>query len=92
MNSKNYHQKKRFGQHWLVNKQILEKIKKVAELEEEDFILDEEAIAALVEELVVDITPQKSGWAGTPGVSKAWQAVVDLMWKHTNLFAATLIK
>ena len=35
-------------------------------VEEEDFILDEAAIAALVEELVVDITPQKSGWAGTP--------------------------
>ena len=35
-------------------------------IQEEDFILDEEAIAALVEELVVDITPQKSGWAGTP--------------------------
>jgi hypothetical protein len=33
---------------------------------EEDFILDEAAIAALVEELVVDITPQKSGWAGMP--------------------------
>ena len=33
---------------------------------EDDFILDEAAIAALVEELVVDITPQKSGWAGTP--------------------------
>jgi hypothetical protein len=34
--------------------------------EEEEFVLDEAAIAALVEELVVDITPQKSGWAGTP--------------------------
>ena len=34
--------------------------------QEEEFVLDEEAIAALVEELVVDITPQKSGWAGTP--------------------------
>ena len=30
MNSKNYHQKKRFGQHWLVNKKILEKIKEIA--------------------------------------------------------------
>ena len=29
MNSKNYHQKKRFGQHWLVNKKILEKIKEI---------------------------------------------------------------
>ena len=34
--------------------------------EEDDFVLDEAAIAALVEELVVDISPQKSGWAGTP--------------------------
>jgi len=30
MNSKNYHQKKRFGQHCLVNKKILEKIKEIA--------------------------------------------------------------
>ena len=37
-----------------------------SEIVEEEFILDEEGIAALVEELVVDITPQKSGWAGTP--------------------------
>ena len=40
MNSKNYHQKKRFGQHWLVNNLILEKIKEVADLEEKDFILE----------------------------------------------------
>ena len=40
MNSKNYHQKKRFGQHWLVNKIILEKIKEVADLNEKDFILE----------------------------------------------------
>ena len=39
MNKKKYHQKKRFGQHWLVNDLILEKIKEVAELEENDFIL-----------------------------------------------------
>ena len=32
MNSKNYHQKKFFGQHWLINKKILEKIKNTAEL------------------------------------------------------------
>ena len=38
----------------------------VDESEEGDFVLDEAAIAALVEELVVDISPQKSGWAGTP--------------------------
>ena len=40
MTSKNYHQKKRFGQHWLVNKKILEIIKDVAELNENDFILE----------------------------------------------------
>ena len=40
MNSKDYHQKKRFGQHWLVNKTILEKIKEVADLNENDFILE----------------------------------------------------
>ncbi len=40
MNLQNYHQKKRFGQHWLVNNLILEKIKEVAELEEKDFILE----------------------------------------------------
>jgi len=40
MDSKNYHQKKRFGQHWLVNKKILEKIKEVADLNENDFILE----------------------------------------------------
>ena len=37
-----------------------------SEIVEEEFVLDEAAIASLVEELVVDITPQKSGWAGTP--------------------------
>ena len=40
MNLKDYHQKKRFGQHWLVDNLILEKIKEVAELEENDFILE----------------------------------------------------
>ncbi len=40
MNTKNYYQKKRFGQHWLVNNLILERIKEVAELEEKDFILE----------------------------------------------------
>ena len=40
MNFKKDYQKKRFGQHWLVNNLILEKIKEVAELEEEDFILE----------------------------------------------------
>ncbi len=32
--------KKRFGQHWLINDEILEKIKKNAELNEKDFILE----------------------------------------------------
>jgi len=40
MNSKNYHQKKICGQHWLVNKKILEIIKEVADLNENDFILE----------------------------------------------------
>ena len=40
MNFRNYHQKKRFGQHWLVNKKILEKIKEVADLNENDYILE----------------------------------------------------
>ena len=40
MNYKNNNQKKRFGQHWLVNKKILEKIKEVADLNENDFILE----------------------------------------------------
>ncbi len=40
MNFKNNYQKKRFGQHWLVNKKILEKIKEVAELNENDYILE----------------------------------------------------
>ena len=40
MNFKNYHQKKRFGQHWLVNEKILEVIKDVADLNENDCILE----------------------------------------------------
>ena len=40
MNFKNYHQKKRFGQHWLINKNVLERIKVEAELNEKDFILE----------------------------------------------------
>jgi len=40
MNFKTHYQKKRFGQHWLVNKKILEKIKEVAELNANDFILE----------------------------------------------------
>ena len=40
MNFKNNYPKKRFGQHWLVNKKILEKIKEVAELNANDFILE----------------------------------------------------
>ena len=33
---------------------------------EEDIELDEEMVREIVEELVVDIAPTKSGWAGTP--------------------------
>ncbi len=45
----------------------LEEVTKIVESDdEEDIVLDEQAIAALVEELVVDISPQKGGWAGTP--------------------------
>ena len=40
MNFKTHYQKKRFGQHWLVNKKILETIKEVAERNENDFILE----------------------------------------------------
>ncbi len=40
MNFKNYHPKKRFGQHWLINKKILEKIKEVVDLNANDFILE----------------------------------------------------
>ena len=40
MKFKNYHQKKRFGQHWLVNNEILETIKDEADLNENDFILE----------------------------------------------------
>ena len=40
MNFRNYYQKKRFGQHWLVNKKILLKIKEEAELNKNDYILE----------------------------------------------------
>ena len=40
MNLKKYHQKKRFGQHWLVNRKVLDKIIEVAELNLNDFILE----------------------------------------------------
>ena len=40
MNFKKHHPKKRFGQHWLINKKILEKIKEVADLNANDFILE----------------------------------------------------
>jgi len=39
MNFKNYHQKKRFGQHWLVNKKILEKIIEVADEVMEEYVI-----------------------------------------------------
>jgi len=37
---KSFFPKKRFGQHWLVNQKILEKIKKNADLNENDFVLE----------------------------------------------------
>ena len=40
MNLKKYHQKKRFGQHWLVNRKVLDKIIEVADLNLNDFILE----------------------------------------------------
>ena len=40
MNLKSSIPKKRFGQHWLINDEILEKIKKNADLNEKDFILE----------------------------------------------------
>ena len=40
MNLKSFIPKKRFGQHWLVNETILEKIKKNSELTNDDFILE----------------------------------------------------
>ena len=40
MNLKRFHPKKRFGQHWLINEKILEKIKKNADLNKDDYILE----------------------------------------------------
>ena len=40
MNLKSFSQKKKFGQHWLINEKVLENIKKIAELKEDDFILE----------------------------------------------------
>ena len=40
MNLKKRFTKKRFGQHWLINEKILEKIRQTANLEEDDFILE----------------------------------------------------
>ena len=40
MNLKKRFTKKRFGQHWLINDKILEKIKHTANLNEEDFLLE----------------------------------------------------
>ena len=37
---KSYFPKKRFGQHWLINDKVLEKIKIYADLNEDDFILE----------------------------------------------------
>ena len=49
-----YYQKKRYGQHWLANNLILEKIIEVAELEENDFIVTT-AIDAFIESGDFDI-------------------------------------
>jgi len=48
--------------------------------ESDDVILDldEDDIAKLVEELVVDITPQKSGWAGTPESEMQYNIELEL--------------
>ena len=40
MNLKKRFTKKRFGQHWLINEKILEKIRQTAKLDENDFILE----------------------------------------------------
>ena len=40
MNLKKRFTKKRFGQHWLINEKILEKIRQTANLNEDDFILE----------------------------------------------------
>ena len=40
MNLKKRFTKKRFGQHWLINEEILEKIRQTAKLDENDFILE----------------------------------------------------
>ena len=37
---KSFIPKKRYGQHWLINDEILERIKKNADLNEKDFILE----------------------------------------------------
>ena len=49
-------------------------------IESDDVILDldEDDIAKLVEELVVDITPQKSGWAGTPESEMQYNLELEL--------------
>ena len=38
---------------------------------DEDIEIDEDMVKEIVEELVVDISPQKSGWAGTPAAVMA---------------------
>ncbi|MBK16984.1 MAG: ribosomal RNA small subunit methyltransferase A [Prochlorococcus sp. SP3034] len=40
MNLKKYYTKKRFGQHWLINKKVLEKIIKIADPNRNDIILE----------------------------------------------------
>ena len=45
---------------------------------DEEVILDEEGIAALVEELVVDIRAEKTGWAGTPESTMEYDLELEL--------------
>ena len=57
-----------------------ERTMKKESTESDDVILDldEDDIAKLVEELVVDITPQKSGWAGTPESEMQYNIELEL--------------
>jgi uncharacterized protein YukE len=63
-----------------VRDKINAKAMKKESTESDDVILDldEDDIAKLVEELVVDITPQKSGWAGTPESEMQYNIELEL--------------
>lgn len=45
---------------------------------EEEIEIDIEDLDELIEELVVDITPQKSGWAGTPNTTMNYKVEMEL--------------